>query len=281
MIIDEAWLTLACSWACILLQLSAAELLVASSRAASRRHAFWACSFHPLMPLEKPRAMKRKSSHMSHVHEQSMFHHSAHVGIPSMDALEFLLLVGAIRLQCHRVIRLISHDSILKKKTLQQHVRLNYLKICRMSIGRPTELSQLSPETASQTCNPGLTCWLVQHPRNMAAFGGNWSLVETGAWIGLRPNAKPLKHVKCELHRTAANATNVTNIPTVLKHRNGSIMRVLEAQHTDSNGRRDLIFKFTAVLSLEPALVSVFGCTFQVGHLHPLSSSKHGLSMRH
>lgn len=51
-----------------------------------------------------------------------------------MDALEFLLLVGAIRLQCHRVIRLISHDSILKKKTLQQHVRLNYLKICRMSI---------------------------------------------------------------------------------------------------------------------------------------------------
>lgn len=104
----------------------------------------------------------------------------------------------------------------------------------------------------------------------------------------MRNHAKALKHVTyCEM-RTASDCSKCnqhiptyTNIPTVLKNRNGSIMRVLEAQHTDSNGRRDLIFKFTAVLSLEPALVSVFGGTFQVGHLHPLSSSKHGLSMGH
>lgn len=181
MIIDEAWLTLACSWACILLQLSAAELLVASSRAASRRHAFWACSFHPLMPLEKPRAMKRKSSHMSHVHEQSMFHHSAHVGIPSMDALEFLLLVGAIRLQCHRVIRLISHDSILKKKTLQQHVRLNYLKICRMSI-----VDQQNSHNSAH--KPPLRHVILGWHAGLSSTLETWlHLAETGAWWKLEP----------------------------------------------------------------------------------------------
>ena len=161
------------SWACFLLQLSFSWLQAARLHVGT--HSEHVASIH-WCPWRSP---GQKGN--SHVHEQSMFHHSAHAGIPSMDALEFLLLVGAIRLQCHRVIRLISHDSILKKKTLQQHVRLNYLKICRMSI-----VDQQNSHNSAQ--KPPLRHVILGWHAGLSSTLETWlHLAETGAWWKLEP----------------------------------------------------------------------------------------------